>query len=62
MHSDCANCTVNVPKKLHMQTGAVWMEAWQEHAACQLQAIELFYFAVKAEYQFQGQRRPPCIF
>ncbi|KNZ62929.1 hypothetical protein VP01_1206g1 [Puccinia sorghi] len=33
-------CTVTVPKDLHMQTCGVWMAAWPEHAACQLQAVE----------------------
>ncbi|KNZ48809.1 putative signal peptide protein [Puccinia sorghi] len=34
----CADCTVTVPKKLHIQKvkGGVWMAAWLEHAACQL--------------------------
>ncbi|KNZ60894.1 hypothetical protein VP01_1486g1 [Puccinia sorghi] len=41
MHSHCADCTVTVPKHLHMQKGGVWMAAWMEHAACQ-QLIELF--------------------
>ncbi|KNZ62382.1 putative signal peptide protein [Puccinia sorghi] len=29
-----------------MQTGGVWMAAWLEHAACQLQAVEQVCFAV----------------
>ncbi|KNZ61700.1 hypothetical protein VP01_1369g2 [Puccinia sorghi] len=36
----CADCTVTVPKHLHMQTGGVWLTAWLEHAACQLQAVK----------------------
>ncbi|KNZ55140.1 hypothetical protein VP01_2755g1 [Puccinia sorghi] len=36
-------CTVTVPKHLHMQTSGVWMTAWLEHAACQLQAVEQTY-------------------
>ncbi|KNZ54840.1 hypothetical protein VP01_2836g1 [Puccinia sorghi] len=38
MQSHCADCTVTVPKHIPMQTGVVWMAAWLEHAACQLQA------------------------
>ncbi|KNZ63953.1 hypothetical protein VP01_1080g7 [Puccinia sorghi] len=31
----CADCTVTVPKHLHvLQTGGVWMSAWLEQAAC----------------------------
>ncbi|KNZ58959.1 putative signal peptide protein [Puccinia sorghi] len=30
-----------------MQTCGVWMAAWLEHAACQLQAAEQVFFAVK---------------
>ncbi|KNZ58883.1 hypothetical protein VP01_1840g1 [Puccinia sorghi] len=33
-------CITVLPKRLHMQTCAVWMAAWLEHAACQLQAVE----------------------
>ncbi|KNZ53719.1 putative signal peptide protein [Puccinia sorghi] len=29
-----------------MQTGGVWMTAWLEHAACQLQAVEQVFCAV----------------
>ncbi|KNZ55741.1 hypothetical protein VP01_2597g1 [Puccinia sorghi] len=36
MHSNCAYCTVTVPKNQHMQTCGVWMAAWLEYAACQL--------------------------
>ncbi|KNZ50894.1 hypothetical protein VP01_418g1 [Puccinia sorghi] len=44
MHSHCAYCTVTVPKHPHMQTGGVWMTAWLEHAACQLQAVEQVFY------------------
>ena len=40
-------CTVTVPTNLHMQTGIVWMAAWLEHAACQLQAVDWVSFAVR---------------
>ena len=40
IHSQCAHCTVTVPKNLHMQTGGVWMAAWLEHGAFQLQAVD----------------------
>ncbi|KNZ46651.1 high affinity nerve growth factor receptor, partial [Puccinia sorghi] len=43
LHSHCAYCTVTVPNNIHMQTCGVWMEAWLEHAACQLQAVEQFF-------------------
>ena len=33
-------------EKHNMQTGGVWMVAWLEHAACQLQAVEQLFFAV----------------
>ncbi|KNZ45347.1 hypothetical protein VP01_821g2 [Puccinia sorghi] len=46
MHSDCAECTVTVPKHLHIQTGGVWMRACLEHAACQLQAVQPVFVAV----------------
>ena len=39
LHSDCA-------KNLHMQTGGVWMAAWLEHAACQLQEVDWVFLAV----------------
>ncbi|KNZ63713.1 hypothetical protein VP01_110g2 [Puccinia sorghi] len=32
-HSNCEDCTVTVPKHLHMQTGGVLMAAWLENAA-----------------------------
>ncbi|KNZ46942.1 hypothetical protein VP01_680g3 [Puccinia sorghi] len=45
MHSHCAYFTVTVPKHLHMQTCGVWMIAWLEHAAFQLQEVEQVFFA-----------------
>ncbi|KNZ52992.1 hypothetical protein VP01_3377g1 [Puccinia sorghi] len=35
--SHCEYCTVIVPIHLPMHTGGVWMTAWLENAACQLQ-------------------------
>ena len=37
-------CTVTVPKNIHMQTCGAWMEAWLEHAECQLQAVDQVFF------------------
>ncbi|KNZ57994.1 hypothetical protein VP01_201g3 [Puccinia sorghi] len=34
-----------LPKHVHIQAGEVWMAAWLEHAACQLQAVEQVFFA-----------------
>ena len=54
MHSHCAHCTVTVPKSLHMQKCAVWLEAWLEHAECQLQAVDQVFFAVLAPLKVAG--------
>ncbi|KNZ55326.1 hypothetical protein VP01_270g1 [Puccinia sorghi] len=34
------DCTVTVPKNLHMQTSVVWMAAWLENAEFQLHAVK----------------------
>ncbi|KNZ60294.1 hypothetical protein VP01_1578g3 [Puccinia sorghi] len=61
MHSDCAYCTVTVPKHLHMQTGGVWMTAWLEHAARQLHAVEQVCFSV-APSTSSSMNRCPCLY
>ncbi|KNZ59811.1 hypothetical protein VP01_1659g2 [Puccinia sorghi] len=43
MHSHCAYCTLTVPEHLHMQTCGVWMAAWPENSACQLQEFVIFF-------------------
>ncbi|KNZ61171.1 putative signal peptide protein [Puccinia sorghi] len=46
MKSHCADCTVTVPKHLHMQTGGIWMEAWLEHQVSCRQLRKCFFFVV----------------
>ncbi|KNZ45745.1 hypothetical protein VP01_783g1 [Puccinia sorghi] len=36
-----------VPNNLNMQKGRVWMAAWLEHAACQMEAVKQVSLAVK---------------
>ncbi|KNZ59089.1 hypothetical protein VP01_1800g3 [Puccinia sorghi] len=42
MHSHRKDCKVTAPKHLHMQTCGLWMAAWLENSACQLQAVDQF--------------------
>ncbi|KNZ50570.1 hypothetical protein VP01_4345g1 [Puccinia sorghi] len=55
MHSRCAYCTVTVPKTLNRQTCGVWMEAWLEHTACQLHAVDQLYLL-----SFSNQNNCAC--
>ncbi|KNZ44456.1 hypothetical protein VP01_9159g1 [Puccinia sorghi] len=57
MHSHCAVCTVTVctvtvPKNLNMKICGVWMVAWLEHAACQLQAVEQVFSCSDVQLEF----------
>ena len=52
MQRNCEQCTVTVPKHLHMQICGVWMVAWLEHAECQLQAVDQVFFAVYVSLSF----------
>ncbi|KNZ55705.1 uncharacterized protein VP01_2606g3 [Puccinia sorghi] len=46
VHSHRAYFTMTVQKHLHIQKDGVWMSAWLEHAACQLQEADQVFFAV----------------
>ena len=48
LHSDCA-------KQSTHEKGGVWMAAWLEHAASQLQAVEQVFFCSVCYTTLQGQ-------
>ncbi|KNZ45358.1 uncharacterized protein VP01_81g1 [Puccinia sorghi] len=50
LQNDCA-------KNIYMQTCGVWMAAWMEHAACQLQSVEQVIFAVYIYTKISNERQ-----